>query len=215
MGVVSRMMAKDPDDRFQTPAEVAAVLEPFCPASQSVPEPSSRPQTQRRRQRNPILAMTALATVAFAAISAFVVYYIVTDKGIVGVEADESFEVTIDGQVVAAKEGNNQPIEVQPGEHKLVVTQDGKELITDQFEILHNGKIAFKVELIEGKVVVSKDGDEYRSTRLPDTRPENPETKAAATNEPAVANKPADDLTSHQPPRGVEREGEGLSLIHI
>jgi len=33
--VVARMMAKKPDDRFQVPAEVAAALSPFCPASAS------------------------------------------------------------------------------------------------------------------------------------------------------------------------------------
>ena len=35
--ILERMLAKDPNDRFATPAEVAAVLEPFCSARVSFP----------------------------------------------------------------------------------------------------------------------------------------------------------------------------------
>lgn len=42
--VVSKMMAKDPKARYQTPAQVAAALEPFLPASVPLPAPEEMPQ---------------------------------------------------------------------------------------------------------------------------------------------------------------------------
>lgn len=86
--VVARMMAKDPRDRYQSPAEVAAALVPFCDTGTSavaVPAPG------RSRRRHLIgLALTVLgAGLLFAA---GVVYYIVTDHGTISTE-DENVKV--------------------------------------------------------------------------------------------------------------------------
>ena len=43
MPVLERMMAKNPQDRYQTPAEVALALEPFTRATAVPPAPKPRP----------------------------------------------------------------------------------------------------------------------------------------------------------------------------
>jgi hypothetical protein len=53
-GVLNRMLAKDPAQRFQTPAEVARALEPFthpaeAPASEPQPAPGAQPPRRGRR----------------------------------------------------------------------------------------------------------------------------------------------------------------------
>lgn len=42
--VLTRMMAKDPDKRYQTPADVAAALEKWIPAEVPLPDPDEMPQ---------------------------------------------------------------------------------------------------------------------------------------------------------------------------
>ena len=86
-------------------------------------------------------------------------YYIQTNNGTVRVEVlDETLQVTIDGQVVTMKERNKQPIKLRPGPHKLVVSQGETELLTDNFEIRRNDKLAFKVDLFPGEVVLNMEG---------------------------------------------------------
>jgi uncharacterized protein (TIGR03067 family) len=63
--VVSRMMAKKPADRFQTPAEVAAALAPFTRPAEAPP---------RKRTLRKVLAAAAAILIAG-------VIYIATDKG--------------------------------------------------------------------------------------------------------------------------------------
>ncbi len=46
--VVARMLAKDPNDRFQTPGEVARALAPFCQAG--APEPAAPPERPRKKK---------------------------------------------------------------------------------------------------------------------------------------------------------------------
>ena len=79
---------------------------------------------------------------------------------------DETLQVTIDGQVVTVKERNNQPIKLRPGPHKLVVSQGETEFLTDNFEIRRNDKLAFKVDLFPGEVVLSMEGRGHKSKTL-------------------------------------------------
>src|SRR5207253_1944830 len=88
--VIDRMMAKDPANRFQTPIEVAAALEPFL-----IPEAPP----VRRRRRLLVVACVAAMLLAFLPLAYFVaptVIRIVTNKGVLVVEADGAdYEVTI------------------------------------------------------------------------------------------------------------------------
>lgn len=161
VAVVTRMTAKDPNERFQTPVEVADALESLVRETQpsKTREPRLQPQPGRRRIR--WLPLTAIATIFFAAIFASVVYYIQTNNGIVCVEVvDDSLAVDMSGQTVTMRDGGNKPIRIRAGEKKLHVRQldSGFKFETDNFEVRRNGQIAFKVDLVEGEVVVSKDG---------------------------------------------------------
>ncbi|TWU60225.1 Serine/threonine-protein kinase PrkC [Rubripirellula tenax] len=83
--VISRMMAKDPDDRFQTPCEVEAAILPFT-------QPTAARVGHGRR---PPIKWIALAMAAFACLAAGVIY-VKTDKGTLKIDAlDDGVEVTI------------------------------------------------------------------------------------------------------------------------
>jgi serine/threonine protein kinase len=126
-----------------------------------------KPRAAQKRSR--FLPPKAIAPLFFVIIVAGVVYYIETNNGIVRVEVvDESLAVDISGQTVTMKDGGNKPIRIRAGEKKLLVRQldSGFEFQTDNFEVRRNGQIAFKVDLVEGEVVVSKDGKPFDQGRL-------------------------------------------------
>ena len=103
------MLAKEPDQRFQTPGEVAQALAPFAAGSQ-----------REKKVRIPPLIRLALGTLGlFLLFAAVVVYRIATDNGDILIESDDP-----DVEVV-----------VKQGE-KIVTILDGK---TKQKMTLHTG----------------------------------------------------------------------------
>ncbi len=62
--VVERCLAKAPEDRYQTMAQLRAALEPYGPAAPLLPAPKAQPPRPRRR---PWLALGAAAAVALLA----------------------------------------------------------------------------------------------------------------------------------------------------
>jgi tRNA A-37 threonylcarbamoyl transferase component Bud32 len=79
-GIVARMLAKKPEDRYQTPGDVAVALEPFTRLSQEVKRPSRWFQ---------VAAAAALLFMALAA--GIVVHHIQTDAGelVITTEGDD------------------------------------------------------------------------------------------------------------------------------
>ncbi|MEL6107072.1 MAG: protein kinase, partial [Planctomycetota bacterium] len=167
--IIDRMTAKNPQERFRTPAEVVDALERFSKETDPIDSRQPQPQVHSRRDKLDWLPLTAIAAIFFAVIVAGIVYYIQTNKGVVRVEVtDDSLAVEISGQTVTMKDGDNEPFRIQAGENKLRVRQldSGFEFVTDNFEILRDGEIAFKVDLIAGEVVVSKDGNPFDRGRF-------------------------------------------------
>jgi hypothetical protein len=82
--VIDRMLAKDPADRFQTPAEVATALAPFATAS--------RPRSRKR------FAVAALAAAALVILGSVV--YVKTNNGELKIES-----AVDDVQVVVSRDG--------------------------------------------------------------------------------------------------------------
>ena len=78
--VVTRMMAKNPDERFQTPAEVATALSQFVDVQQSG---SITPQ---RSKRNKLLAIATTLLVPLLLVAG-VVIYLATDTGQIEIDA--------------------------------------------------------------------------------------------------------------------------------
>ena len=169
--VITRMMAKDPDERFQTPEELAEALKPFCQSAEprEIVEPST--QVQPRRWKPTFLSLTAVAALFVAAIFAGLIYYLQTDYGVVRVEVtDPSLQVTINDQTITMKDEDGKKLKIRPGKQTLIVRKDDAdfEFETDRFQIRRGDEVAFKVEMLEGEIVVRKDGERFHSKALSD-----------------------------------------------
>jgi HEAT repeat protein len=105
--VIERMMAKDPAQRYQTPAAVAAALAPFTAT------------TPPRRKKWPLVAAAlGLAAVLIAA----AVIYVQTDRGRIVIETnDDKIAVMIEkaGGVKIVDQANKREYRLQPGERDL------------------------------------------------------------------------------------------------
>jgi len=109
--------------------------------------------------------------IAAILIGAAAVYYVDTNNGVVRVEVnDPALTVSIQGETITMTDRDKQPLTIRPGEQTLVVRKvdAGLEFETDRFQIRRGDKIAFKVELLEGEIVVRKDGETFHSTTLPE-----------------------------------------------
>jgi uncharacterized protein (TIGR03067 family) len=110
--VMDRMMAKDPAQRFETPAEVAAALTPFLTIS-------------KPPRRKKWLALSAGAA-CFAALLAGVIIYVQTDKGTIIIDTkDDKIKVQIEkaGGVKIIDEANKREYRLRPGEQDLPTGQ--------------------------------------------------------------------------------------------
>jgi hypothetical protein len=117
--VIERMLAKDPSQRLQTPAEVALALRPFSAAATA----------QRRRVRRLARAAAALAAMVLAA----AVIYVQTDNGELIIEADgDKVAVLVSaGGVKVRDEAARREYQLSIGRHRLrpgEYTLDVKEL---------------------------------------------------------------------------------------
>jgi tRNA A-37 threonylcarbamoyl transferase component Bud32 len=98
--ILARLLAKKPEDRYQTPGEVADALEPFTQA-----------EAKRPRKRRPLLVAIALAAL-FAGVvwAGAVVYRIQTDKGEIVIRTDDpDIEIVIKrgGELVRVIDGKS------------------------------------------------------------------------------------------------------------
>jgi hypothetical protein len=107
--VVERMMAKDPADRFQTPAEVAEALTPFLAAA---------PRPPRRKKWPWLAAAVAVA----AALLAGVIIRVQTNRGTFVIDASgDKVAVLIEraGGVKVVDQANGREYLLKPGAHDL------------------------------------------------------------------------------------------------
>jgi tRNA A-37 threonylcarbamoyl transferase component Bud32 len=145
MPVLQRMMAKNPKNRYQTPAEVAAALEPFTVATAIARAPKPRPHARTtdtdrtfllekpsvlfRRPRRFVIA-AAILMFLVAGLVGTAVYRIQTDNGELVIETDnDDVEVVIStgGKVVKiidTKSGKQ--VTLNSGEYELAL-KEGQE----------------------------------------------------------------------------------------
>ena len=97
--IVMKMMAKQPHDRYQTPAEVAVALAPYIKTSAAVLEPQlgASPSGSWFRNRTGML-LVAVLPILFAVAAALI--YVETNKGTIVIETDDS-----DVQVIVQQDG--------------------------------------------------------------------------------------------------------------
>ena len=91
--IIARMLLKDPDQRYQTPQQVATALTPF--ASQAAPITATPTRTGDGGSRRWLTGTLAGASAALILLLSTVIY-VQTDKGTLKIEsADDSVKVTI------------------------------------------------------------------------------------------------------------------------
>jgi len=148
--VIARMLAKSPEDRYQTPAEAARALVPFL-RPQAVP--LARPVTvappppPRRRW----LPWAVAGAAALLILLGGAVYRISTDSGVVEIETDDdAVEVSIrqNGKQVDILDATTQQrIQLRSGKYEVELLK-GKEkltLTTDHFELKRGDKEIVRV----------------------------------------------------------------------
>jgi WD40 repeat protein len=147
--VVERMLAKDPAQRYQTPAEAARALAPFAGGS------------ARRRGRLPLLVAAAVLLVALglaACLYGPAVYRIATNRGQVVIEIDDpTLEVLVQQNDITVRDrAARREYHLRPGQNDLpagdydmeVRVEDSSgevHLIAKQFTIKRGDKVPLKV----------------------------------------------------------------------
>jgi uncharacterized protein (TIGR03067 family) len=143
--VVDRLMAKDPANRYRTPAEVADALAPFAAAAPI-------------RPRRPWRTLVAAAAVASAVLLAGAVIYVQTDRGEFVINtSDEKVAVIVNspgvkirdqlsGREYLLKAGTQ---DVRTGNYKIVSSElpEGLEIEGDVFTIKRNGRAVATAKL--------------------------------------------------------------------
>jgi len=154
--VLSKMMAKDPDARYQTPAEVATVLEPFIRAG------------GEERQRKPwILVGVAIATLLFL-LGGTAVYRIQTDTGeLVITTESEDVEVIVKqgGKVVRIIDTKTDgSITLRSGVYELELKDagEGLKLNVDQATLTRGKTVLARIERVTKPRPAEKVGEMYR-----------------------------------------------------
>lgn len=222
--IVEKMLAKDPDKRFQTPAEVVTALETFLQADQPTRQPSST-QTRIIRSRPRLIPLTAIATVFLAAVFAGATFYLQTGTGTIRVELmDESLEASIAGETINVEDGDKE-FEISTGRQKLVIRQEGSdaEFVTDEFRVYRNKKLKFEVRLLDGEVVVSKDGsrfDRLLADWLPPNRESGSKTATATrsvqgTGKVIVLNEAGQVVQEGEQLLTVSKRGESKPAVEL
>lgn len=142
--IVAKMMAKDPDQRFQSPSEVAEALRPFA---QPQPESLGRLRdsaSSAPRNRKPIFAMAIAACVLFLGAGywlAQVVFRVETPGGTLIITTDDpdvQISVKANGREVELFfPREKKEIQLKVGEYtiELVKGKDGLKLSTNNFRI--------------------------------------------------------------------------------
>ncbi len=154
--VLKKMMAKDPAERYQTPAEVAEALDQFCKTATPINTTSS-------------WNLSTMLAGVFATLMAFAVYYVQTDYGVVRVSvANKDVLVELNGESITMKDGEKE-LKIRAGRQKLFVKRGEFSFYTDNFQLGRGDDVQFKVELLPGEVSIRKDGERFGANPLPKT----------------------------------------------
>jgi WD40 repeat protein/tRNA A-37 threonylcarbamoyl transferase component Bud32 len=146
--VMARMLAKTPQERYQTPAEAAAALEPFT-------RPAAEPPKKRRQL---FVALAAAASVALITLAATVVYRVKTDKGelVITTESDDVEVVIKQGgkivRIIDTKTDKSITLDSGLYELELKGAPSGLKLSIDRATLMRGKQTLATIERVEEKV---------------------------------------------------------------
>jgi serine/threonine protein kinase len=170
--IVSKMLAKDPKDRYQTPAEVAKALVPLIKTSSTVvserevangnaqkmksvvPEsvfdvPHDRPQRESRLWLKILMTLLFLIPLGtFVSVLLLQQQMTVVQSVLEFTDLDPDAEVFVDGQAVEVvwdEEKQIVEIRVKPGMHTLEIKQYGVTTHQESLEIVASGRKSVQV----------------------------------------------------------------------
>ena len=170
-GIVSKLLAKHPNDRFHTAAEVGNVLEQW---SEQLREPSAKPLQEitgtgiaaaanrngeegvRRRSR----WLTVIAVLSVPIIVA-AIFVIQMGKTLVRFEINDPTLSVKFGDSDITVDNDGAEIRIHPGDkNQFVVSQGGTETIATEFSLKRGSKVAMKISLSsDGQVQISPNSD--------------------------------------------------------
>ncbi|MBC8869445.1 MAG: protein kinase [Planctomycetes bacterium] len=146
---LERMLAKDPSERYQTPAEVAEALSPFVSPAESGATSAAEAAPSRGG-----IGRWALAAVAslFVLVAAAIVIYVQTARGTIRVEIhDPEITVEVAGETITINNSGDQ-IRIKPGDHKLIVRRGDIEFESDTFVLKRGQNPAVRATFVDGRL---------------------------------------------------------------
>jgi hypothetical protein len=147
--VLARLLAKKPEDRYQTPGAVAAALVPFLRAAPLPP----------RRRRRWLTAAVAAALLVAITIAGVVVYRIQTDQGelVITTESDDVEVIVKQGgkvvRIIDTKTGKQIALVLRSGVYELELkgAPAGLKLNIDRAEVTRGATVLAKIERVAGR----------------------------------------------------------------
>ena len=180
---VAKMIAKDPNERFQTPSEVAEALSPF--AVESLDGSSAADQAgvsdqlqvkpaKARPVRRPLVA-TAFVGLALAAIATTVFFIHQAGKTTLRFEInDPTVKVSFADNTISFDTPDS-TFKIEPlQEQKFVVYQGETEVETDSLTLRRGQKVVLTIDVVKGQLdITSNDRDVQvtKRTRKPTPKP--------------------------------------------
>jgi hypothetical protein len=162
--LVTRLLAKDPQDRPPSAMAVAEALKAIHPVR------ATRPRW--------LIAATLLGLAVF--VLAGIVLFWETRQGTVRIEInDPQIKVAFDKEDIIIQGLDKHDIVLRPGDHVLRIKRGDFEFTTDKFILRKGETITLKVELIPGKLQVFRDGKLIDMKELPLATPLAPDRQAA------------------------------------
>ncbi len=224
--IVDRLLAKQPEDRFETAAEVAELLGRHLAHVQdpdSTPFPGRLSAAERRRAGRArrrlwlAAALILLALVASLGISeatgvtrlTATVIRIATGEGTLVIEVDDpTVKVSIDGEQVPITGAGVEEVKLRPGQYRFKAIRDGRPLQEELVTITRGGRESVRVAL-EPPVPAQVDSAKMPTTdREAFPSPGSREAWSEADWNKAVELAPDDALPRIQRARWYAEQGE-------
>ena len=179
--IVTRLHAKDPDDRYASATEVSKVLE-YClvelqqgrlpnvsafPASTIIPARPAHSTSSETSSRKSLKAMATVVLVLFFGLGiseatgvtelTSTVIRLATGSGTLVIETDDpNVTVAIDGEEVTINGAGIKELTLRPGEHQVATLKGGVPVEQHLVSITRNGRASLKISLEEAPDVDSE-----------------------------------------------------------